>query len=203
METPQTQQPAEKKKFPGWVKAVIIVAVVGVGLLVVAGFGFSLLVNYMAGKGGEKLVTAGIEKLIEKGIEESGGGRAEVKLNEEGLVVKGKEGGEQFAIRTGQGLPAGFPGDIPVFSPSAVTGSMVMGPMTLVTLESPSAVPEITSFYQGQLPALGWTATFSGTPGPENFTAIYGKEKRQVTVGITPSGEEGKTSIVLSYGTVP
>ena len=199
-EIPQTPQlQTQKKKLPRWVKLIIILAIVGVGLSVVATVGLGLVASFLVNKGGEKAAQKAIETLIEKGIEERGGGKADVAINEGGIVVKGRESGQQFVIQTGQQLPSGFPSDVPVFSPSQVSGSMVMGPMTMVTLESPKGVPEIAAYYQGELPRQGWTASFSGTPDPQNFTGLYRKENRQVSVNVSP-GDEGKTALVLSYG---
>ena len=75
--------------------------------------------------------------------------------------------------------------------------------MTMVTLESPRQVQEIASFYQRELPRQGWASTFTATPEAENFAAVYRKEGRQVTLNLSPPGEEGKTTIGLGYSTVP
>lgn len=192
-------QTTEKKKLPGWVKLVIVLAIVGVTLSVLASVGIGILATYLSGKGGEKLMKEGVEKLIEKGIEEAGGGKADVEFGEQGLVVRDREGKEQVAIGTGQKLPAGFPSDIPVYSPSEVTGSMVMGPMTMVTLESMKSPQEVISFYQAELPSKGWTAAVTAMPEGQGFTAVYRKENRNVNLTVSP-GEGGKTSIVLNYG---
>jgi hypothetical protein len=203
-EIPQSPQPqTQKKKLPGWVKLLIILAIAGVGLSVLATVGLGLVASFLVNKGGEKAAQKAIEQLIEKGIEERGGGKADVDISEGGVVVKDKEGGQQLVIRTGQELPSGFPDDVPVFSPSQVSGSMVMGPMTMVTLESSSKVPEIVSYYQGELPSKGWSQSYFATPDNQNFSALYKKENRQLTVTASSSGAEGKTSIVLSYGVVP
>ena len=203
-EIPQTPQlQTQKKKLPRWVKLIIILAIVGVGLSVVATVGLGLVASFLVNKGGEKAAQKAIETLIEKGIEERGGGKADVAINEGGIVVKGRESGQQFVIQTGQQLPSGFPSDVPVFSPSQVSGSMVMGPMTMVTLESPSKVQEVIAYYQGQLPAKGWAAAYSATPDAQNFSGLYKKENRQLTVTLSSSEGENKTSIVLSFGIQP
>ena len=188
----------EKKKLPGWVKVIIVFAILGVGLTVVASVGLSFLTGLLTSKSGEKLAQKGIERLIEKGIEESSGGKTKVDISGQGIVIKDEEGGQQLAIQGGQQFPAGFPEDLPVYSPSQVQGSMVMGPMTMVTLDSPSSVADLSGFYQKELVAKGWSQAFSASPSSDSYSGIFKKENRQATV--TLSAESGKTSIVLTYG---
>lgn len=197
MGTPETPMP-EKKKLPGWVKLIIVLAILVVGLSVVASIGMSFLAGLVTSRNGEKIAQKGVEKLIERGLEQAGGGKANVDITEKGIIVRDEQGEEQLALRAGQRLPAGFPGDIPIYSQSQVQGSMVMGPMTMVTLESSSALPEVSSFYQRELGPKGWTQVFSASPSPESFSGIFRKENRQLTV--TLAAEREKTSIVLTYG---
>ncbi len=194
----QTQQEPQKKKIPGWLKVVIVLAILVVGFSVVASVGISFLAGLLTSKSGEQLAQKGIEKMIEKGIEQSGGGKAKVDITHDGIVIKDQKGGEQIAIQGGKQMPAGFPSDIPVYQPSEAQGSMVMGPMTMVTLETPSALGDVSSFYQNQLAQQGWTAAFATSPTSQSYSGLFKKDKRQVTVNL--AAESGKTSIVLTYG---
>lgn len=188
----------EKKKLPGWIKAVIVLAILLVGLSVVASVGMSFLAGLVTSKGGEKLAEKGLEKLIEKGLEQSGGGKAKVDITSDGFVIKDQQNGQQLAIQTAKQLPAGFPADIPVFQPSEIQGSMVMGPMTMLTLDSGSNILDVSSFYQSQLADKGWTAAFTTSPSPQNYSGLFKKDNRQLTVTLTAEGR--KTNIVLTYG---
>ena len=87
MET-ETSQNQGKKKLPTWIKLMIVLAIIGVGLTVIASVGVGLVASYLSGKGGKRLVEKGIEKLVEKGIKEVGGGKADVEITKEGLIVK-------------------------------------------------------------------------------------------------------------------
>jgi len=191
-----------KKKLPTWVKVVIVLSILFVGFSVVASIGLRMLAGVLTSKGGqmlaEKGVEKGIEKMIEKGIEQSGGGKASVDISKNGLVIKDEKTGQQLAITGNQQLPSGFPDDIPVYSGARAQGSMIMGPMTMVTLESEASVGDISSFYQSQLSAKGWTQAFSASPTPESSSSIYKKDNRQLT--LTISGTGGKTSLILAYG---
>ncbi len=190
----------EKKKLPGWAKLIIALAILGLAGLAVIGVGLSYLGHYLSGKGGEELAKMGIEKLIETGIEQQGGVKADVNLDQGGIVIKDEKSGEQVMIGTNQQLPADFPADIPVISSSQVTGTMVMGPMTMVTLDTSSSLADVSGYYQRELPGKGWTVTLSVNPDANTFTGLYKKENRQLTVTATAIAETGKTSVGLSYG---
>lgn len=204
MVTPQTPPPnAPKKKLPGWIKLLIVLALLVVGLSVAASVGFRLVAGLLTSKAGsgfaEKGIEKGIEKLIEKGLQETGGAKPDVDITKDGLVITDKKTGQQLAISGGQQLPTGFPEDIPVYSGAKVLGSMVMGPTTMVTMETESSVADVSSFYQSQLTTKGWAQAFSSSPMPETSSSIYRKENRQVMVTASREGE--KTSLVLAYGT--
>lgn len=188
-----------KKKLPGWVKLIIVLAILGIGGIIVVGGGIAILANYFSSQGGQELAKRGIEKLIEKGIEQ-GGVKADVNLDEGGIVIKDDKSGEQVMIGTNQQLPADFPQDIPVYSPSQVTASMKMGPMTMVTFDTTSQVTDVSGYYQQELPGKGWTVILTAAPDPNTFTGLYQKDNRQLTVTATFTTDMGKTSVGLSYG---
>lgn len=206
MVTPQTPPPnAPKKKLPGWVKLLIVLALLVVGLSVAASVGLRLVAGLLTSKAGsgfaEKGIEKGLEKLIEKGLQETGGSRPDVDITKDGLVITDKKTGQQLAISGGQQLPPGFPEDIPVYSGAKVLGSMVLGPTTMVTLESDAALGDVSSFYQSQLTVKGWSQAFSSSPSPESSSSIYRKDNRRLTLTLT--GDGGKTSLVLAYGAEP
>ena len=164
-----------KKKLPAWVKFLIGVAVAGVFLLVISSVGWKVVANLFYGK------------------------HATVDITSNGVVVKDTQSGQEMAIQATQQLPAGFPADIPVFSPSQVSGSMMMGPMTMVHFETASTLQEVAQFYQTKTVEAGWAVAFQASPNAQNFAALYRKETRQLTVNVSMD-EPGKTSLALTYG---
>jgi hypothetical protein len=194
-----------KKKIPGWAKFLIVVAILGVVGLTVVGIGLRLVAGWLTSKGGRYLseqgIEKGIEKVLEKGMEQAGiaGGKAKVDFTKEGLVVEGMQDGQKIAIRAEAKLPENFPSDIPVFQPSQPGGSLVMGPMTTATFEGGAPASQVASFYQGQLPAQGWSSVFTAPSEGTGLMATYRKENRQVTVTVAPEGET-KSSFTLTYG---
>lgn len=175
------------RKSPKWVKPAILIGAVALGSLFLLRSGVNLLT----------------EKGIEKTLEQKMGGNAKVDITGGGIVVRDEQNGQYLAIQATQQLPQGMPSDVPVFSPARVTGSMIMGPMTMVTLESGSSVKDVIGFYQGQLASKGWNQIFAGSPDAQNYSAVYKKKDRQLTVTSSRSNEGDKTSIALSFGTDP
>lgn len=188
-----------KKKLPGWVKILIGLAIFGATMSVIASIGIGLLAHYVKSKGTDALIHKGIEMWVEKAVKESGGKPVDVKIDKEGMVVRDKQTGKpEFEAKREGKLPENFPPDIPIYSPALISGSMTFGPMTFVTLESPSPIEDIFSFYQTKLTAMGWTSSNAILPGTGDRSATYKKGDRQMSVNL--SRGKDKTAISLSYG---
>jgi hypothetical protein len=193
-----------KKKIPGWAKFLIVIAILGVVGLTIIGIGLRLVAGWLTSKGGQYLteegIKEGIEKVVETGMKQSGmAEQPKVDITEKGLVLRDEKTGQKIAFEADQKLPDGFPSDIPVFQPSQAQGSMIMGPMTMVTIEASAPAPQVAAFYQAQLPGQGWTSVFAAPAEAQSMMAIYRKENRQVTVNVTGEGD-AKSSLTLTYG---
>jgi hypothetical protein len=208
MQNPQTPPPLPsvsaggKKKIPGWAKFLIVIAILGVVGLTIVGIGLRLLAGFITSKAGEYAteegIRHGIEKVMETGMKQAGMGDTKVHLSDNGLVLKDEKTGQQIAIKTDQKLPEGFPDDIPVFSPSQVTGSMIMGAMTMVTLESASSVTDVSNFYQRELITSGWQSAFAVPPSDTSYSGVFKKGNMALTISANKEGD--KTNLILSYG---
>lgn len=199
-------QPSQQPKpgLPGWAKALIILVIVGFVFVALAGIGVYMLGNYLASGGAEKLIEKGIERAIEEGAKDSGENLPKdlkVDVGNQGFVVKDEATGEEFSVKAGNQIPENFPKDIPIFSPSTVVSTMIMGGMEMVTLETSASLDEASAFYKSKLPEAGWQNPFSGAFAQGTYSALYQKEDRQLTVSI--SNESGKTMIVLSNAKTP
>lgn len=204
------QQPPQmpKKPLPAWAKVLIVLLIIGFAFATLAGIGVTLLGRYLSHGGAEKLLEKGIEKGIEKaveqGLKESGeknNADVDVDLGKKGFVIKDQKSGEEFSIKAENKIPADFPKDIPVFNPSTVVSSMVMGGMQMLTLETTTPLEEVTNFYKSKLAEGGWQSPFSGSFIQGTLASLYQKENRQLTLSL--STQEGKTMIVLSNSTTP
>lgn len=205
-QTPNVPQPQQKKKIPGWAKFLIVIAILGVVGLTIIGVGLRLIAGMFASKSTQYLteqgIKSGIEKVMEAGMKQAGmGEQPKVSLTDNGLVLKDEKTGQQIAINADQKMPAGFPSDIPVISPSEVKGSMVMGPMTMVTLETTSSIADVANYYKRELASNGWQSAVSLPAENESFAGLYKKGNTALSVSANREGD--KTSVILSYGSEP
>lgn len=191
------------KPFPTWAKVLIALAIFGFLFLAAVGVGLKFLGDYLASGGGKELIEKGVQKAVELGIEHSGqnqNGKPDVDFSfgDKGIVVKDQNSGEEFSIKTDTEVPADFPKDITIYSPSKVLGSMAMGPMHVLTLESPDSVQTVFDFYQDQMQKNGWNTQTAANVGDGSFTGLYQKDQRQVTLTVTPDASS-QTTVVLSH----
>lgn len=193
----------QKKKIPGWAKFLIVIVILGAVGLTIIGIGLRMAATWLTSKSSQYMteegIKHGIEKVMETGMKQAGMGDTKVHLSDNGLVLQDEKTGQQIAIKTDQKLPEGFPADIPVFSPSQVTGSMIMGAMTMVTLDTASSVTDVYNFYQKELLTSGWQSAFAGPASDTTYTGIFKKGNTGLTVSANREGD--KTNLVLSYGT--
>lgn len=202
----QTQTTVQKKKIPGWAKVLIVLAILGVLGMTIVGIGINLVAGWLTSKAGEYAtedgIKRGIEKVMETGMKQAGmGDDTKVKITDNGLVLKDEKTGQQIAIQADQKLPNGFPADIPVFTPSQVQGSMVMGAMTMVTLDTASSVTDIYNFYQRELATSGWQSVYGSPAADTSYSGLFRKGNTALTISANRDGD--KTALVLSYGSEP
>lgn len=202
----QTQTSVQKKKIPGWAKLLIVLAILGVLGLTIIGIGLRLIAGMFASKSTQYLteqgVKHGIEAIVEHGMKEAGmAEQPKVNLTDNGLQIKDEKTGQQINIEADKKLPATFPTDIPVFQPSQVQGSMVMGPMTMVTFDTPSPVSDVSNYYQKELPTNGWQSVFAAPASADSYSGLFRKGNTALTISANRDGE--KTSLILSYGSEP
>ncbi len=196
-----------KKQFPLWLKGIIGLAVVGGGVGVMAMVGTrllpylvpeslrTLLTGNKTGDAGAKLTEKSIEELLEKSFKGAG---IPIDLNTKtgGVAFKDEQGKTLFGIKGD--LPRDFPADIPVFQPSTVAGSMMMGPNKSLQLETDKPLEEVTEFYKSAMAERGWLEDHSAQAfGNQPYTTNWIKGHRQVAIIATPP-EDGKTLIIVN-----
>jgi len=193
----------QKKKIPGWAKFLIVIAILGAVGLTIIGIGLRMAATWLTSKGGEYMtedgIKRGIEKVMETGMKQAGmSEQPKVSITDDGLVLKDEKTGQVIAFQANQKLPDGFPSDIPVFSPSQVMGSMIMGPMTMVTLETVSSLTDVSNYYQKELITGGWQSVFVAPASDTNYSGLFKKGNLALTISANKEGD--KTNLVLSYG---
>ena len=139
-------------------------------------------------------------QISEKGIvvQDEKGEKAEVKFDQNGLAYKNEKGDEPFAMNTSGSLPAGFPTDIPMYSPSQMRGSMVLGPSKFVQIETASPANTVTEFYKKELASKGWSFS-SMKETTVGFIETFSKGNDELTVAVSHPDSPDKTTVVLNY----
>ena len=185
----------QKKKLPLGLKIAIGV----IAFFVIAGFVVSIGLNMLGGliaTKGDKILEKGVEKWIETQASQHDA-KVDVDFSKQGLVLKDKKSGAQFAVRADSDLPEGFPKTIPLPKNSKIVGSVTIGPMKSVTLETETSLASVANFYKEQMPSEGWKSIMQASPDDRTFTAVFRKGPENLSVGI--SHRQDKTHVSLNY----
>lgn len=191
------------KTLPLWLKAIIGVVVVGGGVMVLANIGTSLFRSFLGKKVSEMGIEADktgemdVEKLLEGAFKKSGI-NIDLDTKKGGFAIKDeKTGATQFGVG-GSSLPRDFPTDIPVFQPSTVASSMMLGPNKSVQLETDKPLEEVTAFYKNAMAERDWLEDHAVQAfGNQPYTTNWVKGHRRVAIIATPP-EDGKTLIIIN-----
>ncbi len=168
----------------------ILIAVV-VGILLVLGYGVNAMMSMASRKVGETM--------MERAIERSTGGDADVDFSDDGkMEVKTKDG----TFTTGQEMPKDWPSDGPVYPGSEVQYSASVNPtngkpgkaLVLMTKDAPDVV---NAYYKAELEKQGWT--ISNTAQVAGGMMMAGtKDNRVFSVMIAAT--DGRTTISVGVG---
>jgi len=138
---------------------------------------------------GKKTIT---EKAIEKTIEESMGGQANVNLDDESVTIETEEGMMQVGSNTE--LPADWPEDIYIIDGNITSASSHANGIFNVSIETDQSTSDVQAKYEEELKKAGWTMTMTFVV---EGNVMLGAKKDDRSVSITIGDDEGKTSIVI------
>ena len=167
------------------IKSLGLIAVIAISPLVLTGCGKS--VSQIVG-----------EKVAEKVIENSSGGKANVDVNSGNVKVETDQG--KFETGDNVKLPSDFPKDIYVVEGSvkAAITDQSSGSFT-VSIETDKSVSDVATLYQDKLKADSWKITGTMNFG-ETSSVVAEKDDRTVSVMASKSGSDSKTAVVISSG---
>ncbi|HJN07688.1 MAG TPA: hypothetical protein QF564_03290 [Pirellulaceae bacterium] len=100
------------------------------------------------------------------------------------------------AKNAGVELPTEFPSDIPIYPGSKPTTVLDNAEGTMVSFETDATVPEVTSYYEEQLKAHGWSNPAGSFKSAESALFQSKKENRSIMIGI--SKEKNATLISMA-----
>lgn len=137
------------------------------------------------------------ERVIEKAIERSSGGKAKVDISEGKFELETGEGKLKVSSGDGIEIPAAFPKDVYVYEGAKAMTSMTMPKGYMLTLETNDPAAKVAAAYQSRMEAEGWKQEMAMDTGDAKvFTYKKGDLVAQVT--IVGESDGGKTTISLT-----
>lgn len=170
-----------------------VIASTIIGLIVLGGGGVFVW---------NKIQKKSIEVQIENGLEQTYGGKADVKIgnNPGDIQIKTDRGSFSSGGYAAGSMPAGWPSEIPQYPNSKINTSLnnsENGSMSLiVALTTRDSPQQVIEYYKPILTSNGWTNIKT-----ESFSRIFvvSGEKYGNLMGINASSVTGKTSIGMIY----
>jgi len=145
------------------------------------------------GKAGD----AASEKLIEKSLQHSGAKNAKVDLSKGKMTVKTAEGEMELSSGESASLPADFPKDVFVIKGAKIQMAMKTPQGVTIQMKVDKEKGQIAESYGAEMKAQGWAQESSVDMG-DMSSRTYKKEKRQVAVIMTKSGDASDVMLTLT-----
>lgn len=152
--------------------------------------------------GCKKAAETASERLAEKMIEQSSGGKVDVDLKDGGTTIVDKETGNTMTVDAKGGkMPEGWPTNIPQYPGSNVTQSSVTdtekGKSLSIILETQDAVEQVNEYYGKELKGAGFKKTTEMTK-EGGVTVFYQSDKNVLTMTIFKENAKTLVSMALT-----
>jgi hypothetical protein len=153
--------------------------------------------------GCKKVGETASERLAEKMVEQSSGGKVDVDLKNGGATITDKETGNTTTVDAKGGkMPEGWPTNIPQYPGSKVTQSSATdtekGKSFSIILETQDAVDKVNEFYAKELKGAGFKKSTEMTRD-DGVTVFYQSAKDVLTMTIFTD----KSKTILSISLTP
>jgi len=186
-------QPVKKSKLP-------FPVVFGIGCLVIivlslVSFGIAFAVA------GKLVFSPFGENFLKNTIEKTTGIKLENGKNGEKISITNQKTGESVELGEGK-IPANFPKDFPLYpnalpKGTAIGSEQVTGKGFWLLLESGDPLSKVTSYYDEQLEAKGWTIEETNVLGDGSSYKVK-KEKLIGNIIISWDKKDAKTTILIT-----
>ncbi len=93
-------------------------------------------------------------------------------------------------------LPAGFPGDVPLYPGASLTWANSDEAGSLVSFSTADDLDTVAKYFQKEFAAQGWLAEASDQPGGRTILAVKGN--REATVLIAGEGDMTHIDVILT-----
>lgn len=137
------------------------------------------------------------EKVVEKAIEEEGGGKAHVSLEDGKVAIETKDDSFETATGGEVKVPDGFPQDVYLPKDGNVLVALKSPEGFAVTLQTPAAKEKVVAEYAAEMKAKGWEEKVSMAMG-ESQMLSYSKDNDARTVTIHVVKEEAATQVQIT-----
>ncbi|MBN2468241.1 MAG: hypothetical protein JXD19_08830 [Deltaproteobacteria bacterium] len=138
------------------------------------------------------------EKAIEKSIEESTGGKADVDISKKGITISGETEEGTYTVTSGEGteIPKDFPADVFIYHPCKIMSAVNLPGGHSLALATKDDGSTVTEKYKKEMTAKGWSEQTSMNMGGQTML-VYEKEGRGATISIAPA-DGGETQISMT-----
>ena len=139
------------------------------------------------------------EKLAEKMIEKSSGGKAQVSIDGDRISVKTKDGEMETAAGGNATIPADFPKDVLVLKDAKILATTKVPDAFSVQMQSAETVEKLVSRYEAEMKAQGWAQEASYNTGDATILS-YSKDKGSRQASVVISKDDKGAQVVVTAG---
>lgn len=138
------------------------------------------------------------ESASEAIIESASGGDVDVERDGDTTTIRSRDGEGEMRVQAGMDLklPADFPDDVYLPSKYSVNSVMDMGPVKMIALSTPQAVPVLFAQAGSTMHAKGWKQLSAMQHASGNAMLAFQKDRREVALSFNQS--RSATGTVMS-----
>ena len=159
-----------------------------------------LLVGGLIAMGGCRRASKKLsEKMMERGIEKSGGGKADVTVTDGKVSVKTKEGEFEAATGAEAKVPDGFPKDVFLPKGGKVVSTVKVPQGIMVAMELEDSPDKVAAEVAAAMKTEGWTEAMSSASGDTRmFNYAKEESKRSANFVISKSDKGCQIQIMAA-----
>ena len=153
------------------------------------GIGILLLALLILAAGCQQAAQKAAEGMAERAIEAQSDGKVSADISGDTMTITDAETGEETIVKTGQGMPEGWPASLPQYPGSTVESSLSSetpeGRSSSVYLQTSDPPRKVADFYVGKAEAAGYKKQ-TEMETPEGITLMFeGADKAFIVSAIT------------------
>lgn len=156
----------------------------------------AVVAGLVGGAGCGKITEKIAAKAVEKTIEVQTGGKVDIDAKGGSVKFKDEKTGAVAEWGASAKLPGDWPSDVPVYPGAKILAAMTANGGRSLTLQSPDAPDKIAEYYKSKLGTFKKESELD--MGAAKMVAFTSGKR---TVGVTVTGSNDETSILLTVAT--